>query len=79
MTKDEKIELLLQEINTLKKRVDNLTDFCMTFDDNEKIMNKNIDILDKKVELVRKHVQLLHKMNKILDDKADELLEEGKL
>ena len=79
MTKDEQIDLLQQESKSLKKRMDNLTYFCMVSDDNEKIMNKNIDILNKKVELIGKKVDLLHKMNKILDDKADELLKEGKL
>ena len=66
MTKDEKIELLLQEINTLKKRVDNLTDFSLVTDNNIKTIHENIKILNKKLELQSELIRLTRKQLDLL-------------
>ena len=66
MTKDEKIELLLQEINTLKKRVDNLTDFSLVTDNNIKTIHENIKILNKKLDLQSELIRLTRKQLDLL-------------
>ena len=66
MTKDEKIELLLQEINTLKKRVDNLTDFSLVTDNNVKTIHENIKILNKKLDLQSELIRLTRKQLDLL-------------
>ena len=74
MTKDEKIELLLQEINMLKKRVDNLTDFSLVTDNNIKTIHENIKILNKKLDLQSELIRLTRKQLDLLAG-----VEEGKL
>ena len=66
MTKDEQIDLLQQEVKSLKKRVDNLTDFSLVTDNNIKTIHENIKILDKKLDLQSELIRLTRKQLDLL-------------
>ena len=74
MTKDEQIDLLQQEVKSLKKRVDNLTDFSLVTDNNIKTIHENIKILNKKLDLQSELIRLTRKQLDLLAG-----VEEGKL